>query len=875
MFKRISYVVLSLLLVNRAFAYDEDFVNTAAFSRNVSVAFSGTSATVVNLAGAGVTCTQSGAVLIFSNSLEQVSFTLSGTTTAGAFKLYSDHAFKLVLNGVTLTSSVGPAINIQSKKRGYIVLPTGTTSTLKDATTYVTQYNATNGVEDAKGVMFSEGQLIFSGDGVLSVNGVCTDKNGIASDQYVRLLGGDIRVSMTKKSDGIHPKDGFRMDGGKLAIALTLKGDGIDADDDGSIAINGGELALALAKDDSKGIKCGTNTFTITGGAVNVSSTNATCNALSGGGDMILDGGFVNVALSGADCRAVKSDHSITINGGSVSATLSGAQSKAIKTDGDVIFNGGTVNFSLLGGVVFTTATNTALTVYADPSYCTGVKASNIVVNAGSFAMLAGGTAAKGFSADNDLTINGGTFALDASGPVTGTYTNEEGLLDIASPTCLKADGTLLVNGGTFMLSIPAMAAKGFSSDTSIRVNGGIVDLDLSGAPTFLNRGSYLDPSYCSGIKCGGGIIVSNGTFTIRHSGVAGKGFSADGDMTLAGGSFSITTTGANTSIYTSGVYTVNGAISNIVDVGTATALKSDGNLIISAGTYNLLATGNCGKCINVDGGLIIGTSGSSAPVIIAKTTGQRVLLSGGTPSGQRPGGGPDDNADYSNPKTIKTQGKLTINGGSISVSTANEGGEGIESKDTLTINGGSIDANCYDDCMNATTNITINGGTVFCDSSSNDAIDSNGTMTLNGGIVTAFGTTAPEEGFDCDSNTFTVNGGSFIGCGGATSYPTTGSQYSLVYTGSLTSNTVMRIEKSSTSIFAFKMPRTYSGSVKLLCGNSNITSSGTYYVYTGATMTGAAFHGLCTNDFSSTSGGTSKGSTSTKTGVYYAITGT
>jgi hypothetical protein len=223
-------------------------------------------------------------------------------------------------------------------------------------------------------------------------------------------------------------------------------------------------------------------------------------------------------------------------------------------------------------------------------------------------------------------------------------------------------------------------------------------------------------------------------------------------------------------------------------------------------------------KGIHVGGALTVGTNGAAAaPAITVKTTGKQVKLSGGTTGG---GGPPDDNAEYENPKAIKAQGRITINGGFISASTANSGGEGIESKDTITVNGGSIETACYDDGMNASTNITINGGTVFCNTSNNDGIDSNGTLTLNGGVVASFGAAAPEEGLDCDQNTFTVNGGTFVGCGGATSNPNAGSQYSMIYTGTVASNTVVRITNTSgSSIFAFRMPRTYSASVKLVCG--------------------------------------------------------
>ena len=878
-YRRICAAATGISLVCLASARDEDYVETSAFSKTVSVSFSGSSATVNNQAGSGVTYTQSGATLVFSNTVKQVAFTLAGTTSAGSVKIYSRNAFKLVLNGVGITSSVGTAINIQSKNRCYVVLPADTASTLTDCTTYALQYDATNGVEDAKGVLFSEGQLIFSGTGGLSVNGVCTEKHGICSDDYVRIFDGNIRVSMTKKkSDGVHVNDRFRMDGGKLAIALALKGDGIDADDDGTVAINGGEISVALASAESKGIKCGTNSFTVAGGAVNVTAAVSECNGLSGGGAMTFGGGIVGVTMTGTNCNAIKSDGSVTVNNGAITITASGRQSKGIKTEGDAVFNGGSLHVNLSGDAVLETVTNAASFVYKDPSCSAGVKASNVVVNAGAFSMLVTGLAGRGFSADNDIIVNGGAIAISASGAATAAYTNELNAIDVAATTCMKADRSLAVKGGTCTFTVTGTAGKGFSADSTMLFTGGNVALDLSGPATFVNHGTFMEPAYSTGIKCDGSAVVSNGTFFIRHAGVAGRGLSVDGNLTIAGGSFDITTTGTNTSVYTSGVYTVNGATSNYIDVGAASAIKVDGNLSVVGGVFNLLATGCCGKCLNVAGTLTVGTNGvSAAPAITAKTTGTQFKLSGSASGGGGGGGGgpPDDTAEYSNPKAIKVTGKISINGGSVTVSTAKNGGEGIESKDTITVNGGSIEGTCYDDCMNAATNITVNGGSIFCSASNNDGIDSNGTLTMNGGTVASFGAAAPEEGLDCDQNTFTVNGGTFVGCGGATSSPNAGIQYSLLYTGTITSNTVLRITNTAgASLFAFRMPRTYSASVKLLCGASGFASSGTYTVYSGATMTGTDFHGLYTNNVSAATGGTSKGSTSTVSGKYYSITG-
>lgn len=118
---------------------------------------------------------------------------------------------------------------------------------------------------------------------------------------------------------------------------------------------------------------------------------------------------------------------------------------------------------------------------------------------------------------------------------------------------------------------------------------------------------------------------------------------------------------------------------------------------------------------------------------------------------------------------------------------TGGEGSEGIESKNVMTINGGDIAVYAYDDCLNASNNITINGGSVYCYSTGNDGVDSNGTLTITGGTVVASGTTSPEDGFDCDQNTFKITGGTVLGIGGGTSTPTANSciQRSVIYGGS------------------------------------------------------------------------------------------
>ena len=167
---------------------------------------------------------------------------------------------------------------------------------------------------------------------------------------------------------------------------------------------------------------------------------------------------------------------------------------------------------------------------------------------------------------------------------------------------------------------------------------------------------------------------------------------------------------------------------------------------------------------------------------------------------------------NYANPKAIKAKGNVEINSGTLCVTTKQNGGEGIESKKALTINGGNIEVMAYDDCMNAVDRITVNGGTIYCFSEGNDGIDCNGPLEFNGGLVISSGTRMPEEGFDCDRNTFSINGGTLIGTGGATSSPTDASctQNSIIISGKGKKDTILQVKTKSGDTLVYKLPRDY-----------------------------------------------------------------
>jgi len=123
--------------------------------------------------------------------------------------------------------------------------------------------------------------------------------------------------------------------------------------------------------------------------------------------------------------------------------------------------------------------------------------------------------------------------------------------------------------------------------------------------------------------------------------------------------------------------------------------------------------------------------------------------------------------------KGIKVGGQLTIESGTITVSTESRGAEGIEGKKGVTINGGIIDIKSMDDAINSNGRIIFNGGETTAWSVGNDAIDTNcqekGALIIAGGKVSAYSQVGPpEEAFDSDFQPMVISGGTAFGVGGS-----------------------------------------------------------------------------------------------------------
>ena len=303
--------------------------NSKVSDGTIGVSYNGSTAevTVAGNVAQYVTPTISGAHVSIAQSddlAEEITYTLSGTSTDGEFYMSGSYKATIELKGLTLTNATpvysGAAIHIQNGKRIKVKPITGTTSTLVDAA---------GGSQ--KGCLYIKGHAEFAQKGTLNVVG--NAKHGIKTDEYFTIKNATINVT-SAVGDGISCAEYFLMESGTINISGTGD-DGIQCDisgdastgettdhedeDSGNVYIEGGTINITVTADAAKGIKAGGD-IKISGGDITVKT--------SGGGlwdsTMVVSGASQPTLKSGV---TVSSGTSIFDGVGYTGATVTGGSS--------------------------------------------------------------------------------------------------------------------------------------------------------------------------------------------------------------------------------------------------------------------------------------------------------------------------------------------------------------------------------------------------------------------------------------------------------------------------------------------------------------------------------------------------------------------
>ena len=431
-------------------------------------------AAFIALSGSTASCT-SNAVQIDGSTVtitDEGTYILSGTLDDGMIIVNADKKDKtqIVLNGVSITSTVFAPIYVLQADKVFITTAPGTENTLSNGGSF--EAIDENNIDAA---LFSKEDLTLNGSGSLTINSPAG--HGVVSKDELTIAGGAYEINTA--SHGLCGKDNVCIAGGDLTIAAGK--DGIQADNDedatlGFVWIEGGTFNITsegdgISASSTVDILDGSFTILTGGGSANAAQqTSENWGGFMGGGGPVGGGG-----------RGSKGGYTGTSFTTATTTTENDSTSiKGIKSGGDLRIWGGTFDMDCADDAIHSNA--------------------NAVVAGGSFTIATGD---DGFHAEENLTVSNGTINI------TESYEGLEGLgIDVSGGDIkiVSTDDGINAAGGTDQSGFGGMRGgdkfggmSSGSSDSYIHISGGSIYMNASG----------------DGIDSNGTLMISGGYTTV------------------------------------------------------------------------------------------------------------------------------------------------------------------------------------------------------------------------------------------------------------------------------------------------------------------------------------------------------------------------
>ena len=431
-------------------------------------------------------------------------YILSGTGKGKITVEAADTAkLTLVLAGITLSASDGPAIYIKSADKVFITLADGSENTVADGDSY----SVTDGDSTLDAAIFSRADLCINGGGSLTVKG--NYKHGIVSKDDLITVGATLDV--TAQNVGLCGKDCLKLKDADITVSAGTDGLRSDNTEDsarGFIYSVGTTLGVTAGND---GLQAET-AVKIDDGDINIVCGGGSGNAVSSAGNNSFGGrgfgkngeqGFgeqptdTDASDSTESAKAIKAASDILISGGNY--CLDSADD-CIHSNNTVIISDGV--FSLKSGDDGIHADNslsvTGGYITVEKSY-EGLEASTVSISGGEIKIT---------SSDDGLNAAGGADSSALGGRLgQGTFARDGGEISIsggrlfvsADGDGLDSNGSLYISGGVVLCSGPANSGNGaLDYESECRVSGGtVVALGSSGMAS-----GFTETDGVGGILC-------------------------------------------------------------------------------------------------------------------------------------------------------------------------------------------------------------------------------------------------------------------------------------------------------------------------------------------------------------------------------------
>lgn len=602
-----------------AAAFDASALNLEYSKRDMDASFDESSATKITLSGDSASVSGSGAVAEGSTVTISTAGTyiVSGNLTDGSITVTNSENDKvqIVLNGVKIASSSGPAIDIQSADTCFITLAEGTQNSLSDGSAFTS--------EDANACIYATCDLTINGSGSLDVSG--NYRHGVFSKDDLVVYGGSINVSAVE--DGLNGKDSVKIGAGDISIdsgADGVKSSKSTNPEKGFVYVSGGSLSID-AEDD--GIQAKTY-LCIAGGSIEIDAAD---DALHSDLEGALNGGSTTVR-SGDD--AFHCETKLEVNDGSfvVETCSEGYEAE------QVVVNGGDTNICALDD-----AMNASAADLSDDSESSDADTSTIA--------LSGEPGANAAQPDGSIGVPDASSANADSNGQQNTAPQGAGQQDSAtSPELPSDDGA---QGGQ---ACEAPSDLGHAPDVQGRMErGGQVPGRQGGAPGAsdsncliqINGGKVVLDSQGDGVDSNGNVEINGGMLLVNGPSSDGDGaFDYDGEATISGGSVLMAGAVGMAQSFTSGTQAfalvqASGSAGSVIEatdadgnvIATLTATKAFGCVLVSGAGVSDGDT----ITVSVDGAATMATASTTGTSGIA--TGGMGGMGGGPAAGNRPEG--------------------------------------------------------------------------------------------------------------------------------------------------------------------------------------------------------------------------------------------
>ena len=557
---------------------------------------------------------------------------------------------KKTLGNITITSAVADAINVVQ----YFQMNGGNVNIIScgDDGIQVDAEDTSDGTLDGH-VLIQGGTLTINASAdatkCIKAEGNVDITGGTLTLKHTGIASWDSSESKIKEPIGISSDRNITINGDAAVLNINMTGNGtrgMKCDSTltataGTIDINCSGEPWAYGTTDTTNVKCAKAdyAFILNGANIKCTTVKDEAEGIHSEGTVLISDG--TLTLNTFD-HGIKCDGNMDITGGTINFTIPGEASKAIKPDGNLHITGGTITGTVSGGGEKYNDNS------ASGAACIKGK-GNAVIDGGTLNLKATGAGGKGMNFNGTLTIGDGNITVSTTGAKYGSSssggggwnpwgpgsgdTNSDGT---SSPKGIRAEGNLTINGGTITVSATGgEGAEGIESKAIMYIKGGYIDVTSYDDALNSTSHMYFTGGYTYAVATGNDAIDSNGNMYLSGGYVFCCGSEEGLDANSEGGykvyiqsGASLMAIGGNMGAIESGASISQNCYSGTASANTWYALYSGNNVAFAAYTPTFSNQGGGGGW-GPGGG---GSSSSKTIVVTAPSTPK--LYKGVTASG-------------------------------------------------------------------------------------------------------------------------------------------------------------------------------------------------------------------------------------------------